>query len=64
VLSKFPHITGYRALRLPANVDTKKLLKSQLALSATDGESALSHSTKNVNLNITPKSAIHFSSLC
>lgn len=36
VLSKFPHITGYRALRLPANVDTKKLLKSKLALSATD----------------------------
>ncbi|KAG0630362.1 hypothetical protein M758_1G172900 [Ceratodon purpureus] len=36
VLNRFPYITGYRALRLPANGDARKLLKSQLALSATD----------------------------
>jgi hypothetical protein len=38
VLKKFPHITGYRTWRLPAGVDVKKLLKSQLVLSATDGK--------------------------
>jgi len=38
VVRKFPHIAGYRALRLPADFEVKKLLKSQLALSATDGE--------------------------
>lgn len=62
VLSKFPHITGYRALRLPANIDGKKLLKSQLALSATDGESTLLYSRQNLNLNSTLESLIHLSS--
>ena len=38
VLKKFPHISGYCAWRLPVNVNAKKLLKSQLALSATDGK--------------------------
>lgn len=38
VLDKFPHISGYRALRIPTDVDVKKILKTQLALSATDGE--------------------------
>lgn len=45
VLNKFPHITGYRAFRLPADFEVKKLLKSQLALSATDGQGEATDAT-------------------
>ncbi|KAL2651111.1 hypothetical protein R1flu_019239 [Riccia fluitans] len=36
VVEKFPHITGYKALRVPLEADTKDLVKCQLALSSRD----------------------------
>lgn len=45
VLDKFPHISGYRALRIPTDVDVKKILKTQLALSATDEQGQATDAT-------------------
>ncbi|KAL3700593.1 hypothetical protein R1sor_018615 [Riccia sorocarpa] len=36
VVEKFPHIAGYKALRVPPEADTKDLVKCQLALSSRD----------------------------
>ncbi|KAL3680780.1 hypothetical protein R1sor_023736 [Riccia sorocarpa] len=36
VVEKFPHIAGYKALRVPPEADTKGLVKCQLALSSRD----------------------------
>ncbi|BFI23877.1 pullulanase [Marchantia polymorpha subsp. ruderalis] len=36
VVEKFPYITGYKALRVPKGIDTRELVKCQLALSSCD----------------------------
>ncbi|OIW01726.1 hypothetical protein TanjilG_03864 [Lupinus angustifolius] len=38
VVEKFPHIRGYRAFRLPPNLDVKSLLKTQLAVAIYDSD--------------------------
>ncbi|CAM6125988.1 unnamed protein product [Calypogeia fissa] len=40
VKEKFPHISNYIALRVPAGVDLKRLVKSQLAVSSCDASGA------------------------
>ncbi|KAL8166583.1 hypothetical protein V2J09_008082 [Rumex salicifolius] len=45
VTEKFPHIEGYRALRVPKDVDSESLLKCQLAVAAKSSDGSLKNVT-------------------
>ncbi|CAN1238488.1 Pullulanase 1, chloroplastic [Linum grandiflorum] len=45
VVEKFPHIRDYKAFRVPAGVDIKSLLKSQLAVAAFSFDGKCSNAT-------------------